>query len=324
MSRKRSKKKGRDRSSSPTPVPPQVETVVATVVEAATAAPADPADKLPTAVPQEATEAIAAPAPAAPPSPPQPTDPPVAAELADEVAVSFFSAPPVTHPVINAEEPAPIDAATERRRRARSESGRARRRDLARYVGGAVAVCFMICAAAAVRAATVGHDETALEARDGRARPSYQAAAAPPAPVLASEPTPEPALAPAPAPAPAPAQKDPSSDPPASSPPVAAESMAQGAVDPGATPSPAPAADPIDAHEAKKLAQRALDRGDAAKAIDAAKRSIEGDATDAETWLILGGAYLQRGAYREARESFASCVHDATRGPRGECKALLH
>ncbi len=82
-------------------------------------------------------------------------------------------------------------------------------------------------------------------------------------------------------------------------------------------------ADPAAARDAKHLAQRALDRGDAARAIEQAKRSVELDATDAETWLILGAAQLQRGAYREAHESFTSCLRDATRGPRGECKALL-
>jgi hypothetical protein len=323
MTRKRSKKKGRDRSQA-TPTPPPAETA-----PAALAAP-PPVDPGPPAV-------VEAPAPQAVAAPVEPraevTEAPVTLEVTDDVAVSFFSAPPVSHAVVHVEEPAPVDPRTELRRRARSESGLKRRRDLARYVTGAVAVCFMICAAAAVRAATASvarEDATS-------SRPSYQAAAAPPAPID------PPAL---PAPPPETARSAALAEIPAPPPPAAAESasapgepareddpkpVAQGVDDKATAPSAAasadpatpPAGDPVEAREAKKQAQRLLDRGDAAHAIEAAKRSVESDPSDAETWLILGGAYLQRGAYREARESFTSCVHDATRGPRGECKALL-
>ena len=50
---------------------------------------------------------------------------------------------------------------------------------------------------------------------------------------------------------------------------------------------------------------------------------FELDPTDAEGWLILGAAYLQRAAPQDAKRCFASCVKEATRGPRGECAALL-
>ncbi len=81
--------------------------------------------------------------------------------------------------------------------------------------------------------------------------------------------------------------------------------------------------DATGAEEAKRLAQRELEKGHTEKAIEAGERSVALDATDAEAWLILGAGYDQRRAYAEARRCFAACVRQATRGPRGECAALL-
>ncbi len=108
--------------------------------------------------------------------------------------------------------------------------------------------------------------------------------------------------------------------------PSAASGRAASAVE-----SAAPGADAIDAapddearaEEAKRLAQRELEKGHTEKAIEAGERSVALDATDAEAWLILGAGYDQRRAYAEARRCFAACVQQATRGPRGECAALL-
>jgi tetratricopeptide (TPR) repeat protein len=86
---------------------------------------------------------------------------------------------------------------------------------------------------------------------------------------------------------------------------------------------PAPPPDEDAAQDAKRLAQSELEKGHTAKAIEAGTRSVTLDPTDAEAWLILGAGYDQRGAYGEARRCFASCVRAATRGPRGECAALL-
>jgi hypothetical protein len=77
------------------------------------------------------------------------------------------------------------------------------------------------------------------------------------------------------------------------------------------------------AEEAKRLAQRELEKGHTDKAIEAGERSVALDATDAEAWLILGAGYDQGKAYGEARRCFSACVRQATRGPRGECAALL-
>ncbi|HEX4446481.1 MAG TPA: hypothetical protein VH044_07095 [Polyangiaceae bacterium] len=75
--------------------------------------------------------------------------------------------------------------------------------------------------------------------------------------------------------------------------------------------------------EAKHASQVALEKGRTADAIEAGERSVALDPADAEAWLILGAAYDQRGAYARGRASFKNCVDLATRGPRGECAALL-
>ncbi len=75
--------------------------------------------------------------------------------------------------------------------------------------------------------------------------------------------------------------------------------------------------------EAKRLSQAALEEGRAAQAIEAGERAIALDPTDAESWLILGAAYDQRGTHADAKQCFVNCVRLATHGPRGECAALL-
>jgi Flp pilus assembly protein TadD len=83
------------------------------------------------------------------------------------------------------------------------------------------------------------------------------------------------------------------------------------------------APDPAAALVARRTSQGALERGNAKASIEAGEQSVTLDPTDAEAWLILGAAYQARGTYPEARRCFSSCVHIATRGPRGECAALL-
>ncbi len=78
-----------------------------------------------------------------------------------------------------------------------------------------------------------------------------------------------------------------------------------------------------DEKQAKQTAEGALEKGHTAQAIEAGERAVGLDPTDAEAWLLLGAGYDQRGAYAQARRSFASCAHLATHGPRRECAALL-
>lgn len=86
----------------------------------------------------------------------------------------------------------------------------------------------------------------------------------------------------------------------------------------------APPSDPQVAIDAKRAAQKALDRGQVSLAIETGQRAVDLDPTDAESWLILGAAYLQRGKYKDARRCFSECVEQATHGARSECRALLH
>lgn len=78
-----------------------------------------------------------------------------------------------------------------------------------------------------------------------------------------------------------------------------------------------------DAVDIKHRAQQALEKGKLTDALDLGQQAVDADPTDAESWLILGATYLQRGKYKDARRCFASCVDQATQGDVSECKALL-
>ncbi len=71
-----------------------------------------------------------------------------------------------------------------------------------------------------------------------------------------------------------------------------------------------------------KFAQIALERGKLADAIDAGEQATTLDPTEARSWLVLGGAYQDRGDMQKARRCYNSCVGHATRGPVNECRAL--
>ena len=79
----------------------------------------------------------------------------------------------------------------------------------------------------------------------------------------------------------------------------------------------------VDAKAEKKAAQRALEGGKVASAIEHATASVTADETDAEAWLLLGASYQEKGQIAKARESFQSCMKLAKRGPKGECAAML-
>jgi Flp pilus assembly protein TadD len=103
---------------------------------------------------------------------------------------------------------------------------------------------------------------------------------------------------------------------------------AEGGLSPAAAPAESVTADAAekaaeDEMKAKRDAEGALEKGHTSQAIEAGERAVALDPTDAEAWLILGAGYDQKGAYAQARRSFASCAHLATHGPRRECAALL-
>jgi Flp pilus assembly protein TadD len=70
-------------------------------------------------------------------------------------------------------------------------------------------------------------------------------------------------------------------------------------------------------------AQRALERGNAAGAIDLGRRATDKDPKNAEAWLTLGAAYDTAGNHAKARTTYQTCI-DKADGPRvSECRALL-
>jgi hypothetical protein len=274
---------------------------------------------------------------------------PVVRPAADEMAHPFFDHPPVETAGQSdragdprprqAAEPSPaVDAGADlddleddeapasvaRSRALASAPVRARRKYLMRYVAGAVGVAGLIGIAALVRI-TASPDARASEGRDhaSAAAVAIEGAALPaaaPAEPEAKAAAPE--IAQTAAPALVSDSVPPSGDVAAAAPapaPAAASAAPAAAVDD----TTAPALDPVAAREAKRDAQHAIDRNHFADAIEAGERSVALDPTDAEAWLILGAAYQEKGSYADARRCYSSCSHRATRGPRGECNALL-
>jgi CheY-like chemotaxis protein len=129
--------------------------------------------------------------------------------------------------------------------------------------------------------------------------------------VAPSAPPPPAAAAPAPPPAP-------------SEPEVAGPS---GPV--GDTPNPLdpveakPAEPPVDSRALTGDATRALERGDAARAVDLATRATEADPASAVAWLTLGAAFYVEGQRGKEQWALQRCVATGV-GPRvAECRALL-
>ncbi|MDP9033497.1 MAG: bacterial transcriptional activator domain-containing protein, partial [Myxococcota bacterium] len=83
------------------------------------------------------------------------------------------------------------------------------------------------------------------------------------------------------------------------------------------------APDPKAAAKAKIAATSALERGNAAAAVQAGERSVALDPTDGEAWLILGAAYQLKGDASGAVRSFKACLQQGKRGPKSECAAML-
>jgi hypothetical protein len=252
------------------------------------------------------------------------------APAVDEVTDRFFDSTPHGY----TPEPLPAAEASDasvRRSLIHSPAARERRRYLMRYVASAVAIAGLIGAGALVRvgvthvasAATSGGDDDVARATAVELAPQTNAgestesmARANPTPAAMTEPPSQPVAAiAAPIDGPsAPAANAPAVDPPA---PANATDGAKPAIATDGTPDPAGAA------LAKREAQTALERGHLKTSVEAGERSVALDPSDAEAWLILGAAYQGRGRYNDARRCFTSCTKVATRGDRGECRALL-
>jgi hypothetical protein len=240
------------------------------------------------------------------------------AGVADDLADRFFdSAPEPSLP-----EPPVVAEPSPRRLAIDSAAVRARRRYLTRYVAGAVSVAGVIGLAAIIRVTTARDASAAASPWRG----TFALAASLPAAQPDTE-QPSPGAG-----APTAAAASPVPDP------AALADTPSGAVDPAGAPPPGAADQPVaqdppapeiapqstlSAADAKRDAQRALEAGHVADAIEAGEQSVALDPTDADAWLVLGGAYQKKGRYADARGCFASCAEQARRGPRWECRALL-
>jgi outer membrane biosynthesis protein TonB len=133
-------------------------------------------------------------------------------------------------------------------------------------------------------------------------------------------------VVPAKPPAPSPARQGAATPPPASQPPPA-HPHPQASPQPAAQPAPrtAPVADTKPAAgtgNATRDAQRALDRGDAGRAVELAREATAADPTNAEAWLTLGAAYEASGRASLARSAYQSCAARGKGERVGECRAL--
>ena len=70
-------------------------------------------------------------------------------------------------------------------------------------------------------------------------------------------------------------------------------------------------------------AQKALDHGDTAQAIDLGRKATSADPSNAEAWLTLGAAYEAAGRASLARGAYQSCVSHGKGERVAECRALL-
>ena len=206
-----------------------------------------------------------------------------------------------------------------------------RRARLSKYVRWAVGGAAVLCLAALGRTLVAPSTQASTQASSSLHAVNVLAAplAAPVAPSVA------PNVAPAPAARPA-AEPAVTTAPPATPEPAAARTpepaaepapaaVAVPVIDiPKAAPAEAPAAvDKASAREEKNASRRALERGKVTDAIAAGERSVALDPTDGEAWLLLGAAYQDKGNLGEARRAYTACTKEGTRGPIGECRAML-
>jgi hypothetical protein len=229
----------------------------------------------------------------------------------DELANRFF-----TKPRAAPQAAPPLEDVAREKARFESVAFKERQRYLARYVAGAVAVSSAICLAAFFRSAAPAPD---LATHAARAADVVSMPVPADLPVAAPV---EPAVAPVaktfPPPMPLP---EPVSAPAASAltaPAVVATTASPAVAAPTASDGPS-------ARESKDTAMHALEHGNWGAAISAGERSVRLDPSDGEAWLILGGAYQERGSDRAAHRVYVACAASAKPGhARSECASLAH
>jgi hypothetical protein len=237
----------------------------------------------------------------------------------DELASRFFAKPEPT-----TQAPLPVDDAAREIARFESPAFKERQRYLMRYVAGAVAFSGAICLAAFFRIAAAATDPSAQMPHASQAARAFEPFPTPPA-ELPAEPVVAAAVIAPPPPAPVPQEAPVAATPVA---PAAPAAPAKPSLEPASTPAAAsPAAvapsEGPSARESKDAAMQALEHGKWNAAIASAERSVKLDPTDAEAWLILGGAYQERGSDRAAHRAYASCSQSAKPShARSECASL--
>lgn len=80
---------------------------------------------------------------------------------------------------------------------------------------------------------------------------------------------------------------------------------------------------PKTAWQEKQAAKAALERSANGAAIAAGERAVALDASDAESWLVLGAAYQAMGNVGQAKRCFHSCVAQGRKGPVSDCRDML-
>jgi tetratricopeptide (TPR) repeat protein len=70
-------------------------------------------------------------------------------------------------------------------------------------------------------------------------------------------------------------------------------------------------------------AQTLLNRQSFGHAAEVARRATQADPTNAEGWLMLGGAYEALGSKEKARSAYRKCADQAKGSGARECRALL-
>lgn len=200
---------------------------------------------------------------------------------------------------------------------------RARRGELAKYVKAAVAVSAAILVIGFVKLRFF----SAPESDPNAARPAAAHVQEPAALPVAEPPASEARPSPPPGPTPGVAESPPDQKvDPAAATGDAGKALQAKTDEPEPKPTAVPETTAVPektAAQEKAAAQAALERNNAGAAISAGRRSVALDPTDAEAWLILGGAYQMQNRNGEAKAAFGSCVRQAKRGPVGECGQMI-
>ncbi len=104
---------------------------------------------------------------------------------------------------------------------------------------------------------------------------------------------------------------------PSSEPPPASASAAPA----DSVPPVVDAATEVDVRALKKQAYKLLNQGKIKDALVAAQAVLDADPSDADLYLYVGTALEELGRRPEAIKVYSRCVHEATKGPKNDCRS---